>query len=300
MRGMRKLVAPLLLSMVVLSACANASAGRSASGDTGSDGLAQVLRAASVKTLAAGSAHLRFDISIQTSGRTQRFGGDADMNFGGGDPTKIEADMTLQLPSTAGPKLGSMEIVIDAGPVVYIDSPFVAGFLGAKTPWVKIDPSTVPGMSSQLGSLTGGQTDPTGSFGFLYGALDVQRLGHDTVDGSDATHYRATVDLDRALQEVPSAQRTALQQALTGLEQRFGGAGALRFPIDVWVDDTGYLKRVEFRLDVPASTTDAGGSMSMTMTLSNVGGPVDIQPPPSNQVTDIVDLLPQPSATSNG
>jgi hypothetical protein len=36
--------------------------------------------------------------------------------------------------------------------------------------------------------------------------------------------------------------------------------------------------------------------MSVTVTLSNVGQPVDIQPPPANQVTDITDLLPQSSS----
>lgn len=293
---MRKALAPLFLSALVLSACANAPAGQSSSGGTGATGLAQVLQRASAKTLAAGSAHMQFDFSVQTTGKPQHFGGDADMNFGGNDPTRVEADMTMQLPKTPGLKLGSMEVIIDAGPVLYVNSPFLGGVLGAKTPWVMIDPNTVPGMSSQLGSLTGGQTDPTGSFGFLYGVVDVTSLGHDTVDGVDATHYRATVDLDRALREIPAAQRAALQRALKSLEQRSGSDSLARFPIDVWVDANGFLKRFQYRFDVP--TSSAGGSMLVTMTLSNVGRPVNIQPPPADQVTDITDLLPQPTASA--
>ncbi len=164
--------------------------------------------------------------------------------------------------------------------------------LGAPTPWIKIDPATVPGMAGQLGSLTGGQSDPTGSLTMLYGLVDVKEIGVEAVDGAQATHYRATFDLSKALEQIPAAHREALQQAIDGMKQQAGGQDLTDMPIDIWVDGDGYLKQLQYLFEIPEGTTGDGGSFGMTMTLSNVGDPVDIQPPPADQVTDILDLAP--------
>jgi hypothetical protein len=294
-QGMRKtLVTSALVAIsVALAACANAPAHPS----NARDDPAAVLLAASAKTQAAGSAHMAFLFSIQTGGKTQSFTGDADIDFGGGDPTKAEAHMTFAFPKTSGFDMGSMEMTLDAGPVIYIRSKLFTGFLGSPTPWIKIDPSTVPGLSSQLGSLTGGQADPTGSLGMLYGLVDVKDLGADTIEGEPATHYRATFDLSKALREIPAARRAALQQAIDGLEKQTGGT-LPQMPFDVWIDAKGYLKKFGYQLDVPAGTGQTSGSFAMTITLSDVGAPVDIQPPPADQVTDIADLMPATSTSS--
>ena len=294
--GMRKPFVTSALVAIALTACANAPAPSSNGVPTDP---AAVLEAASVKTQAACSAHMAFSFAIQTGGQAQSFTGDADINFGGGDPTKTEAHMRFAFPKSAGFNMGSMEMTLDAGPVIYLRSKLFSSFLGSTTPWIKIDPATVPGMSSQLGSLTGGQADPTGSLGLLYGLVDVKKIGVDTVDGADATHYQATFDLAKALKEIPAAQRGALQQAIDGLQKQSGSADLARMPIDVWVDAKGYLKQFRYRLEVPQSDSRTGGTFEMTLTLSDVGAPVDIQPPPADQVTDIADLMPTGTTSSS-
>ncbi|MGZ5299512.1 MAG: hypothetical protein ACXWDU_07520, partial [Actinomycetota bacterium] len=63
-------------------------------------------------------------------------------------------------------------------------------------------------------------------------------------------------------------------------------------PIELWVDDDGFLKKAQVALDL--STVDpelAGRSFSLTFTFSDVGEPISIEVPPASQVTDITDLL---------
>jgi hypothetical protein len=285
---MRKLVAGLVF-VFSLAGCANAPGAGDAGGATDP---AAILIAAAEKTEAAGSAHLAFDFSIRSGDTAQSFSGDADVNFGDGDPATAEAHMRFAFPKTLGMDIGSMEMTLDAGPVVYLRSPVFTEMLGAPTPWIKIDPATVPGMAGQLGSLTGGQSDPTGSLTMLWGLVDVKEVGVEAVDGAQATHYRATFDLSKALEQIPAAHREALQQAIDGLKQQTGGQDLTDMPIDIWVDGDGYLKQLQYLFEIPEGATGDGGSFGMTMTLSNVGDPVDIQPPPADQVTDILDLTP--------
>jgi hypothetical protein len=286
---MRNIVAALVLA-VSLAGCANAP---SADGGSAAADPAAILIAAAEKTQAAGSAHLAFDLSVGSGDTAQSFTGDADVNFGNGDPATAEAHMRFALPETLGMDIGSIEMTLEAGPVIYLRSPVFTEMLGAPTPWIKIDPATVPGMAGQLGSLTGGQSDPTGSMTMLYGLIDVEEIGADTIDGAQATHYRASFDLSKALEQIPAAHREALQQAIDGLRRQTGGQDLTDMPIDIWVDSDGYLKRLQYLLELPdGATGSSGGSFGMTMTLSNVGAPVDIQPPPADQVTDILDLAP--------
>ena len=284
---MRNLVAGLVLA-VSLVGCANAPS----AGDGGGADPAAILIAAAEKTEAAGSAHLAFAFSVQSGDTAQSFTGDADVNFGNGDPATAEAHMRFAFPKTLGMDIGSMEMTLDAGTVVYLKSPVFTEMLGSPTPWIKIDPATVPGMAGQLGSLTGGQSDPTSSLTMLYGLVDVKEIGVEAVDGTQATHYRATFDLSKALEQIPAAHREALQQAMDGMKQQTGGQDLTDLPIDIWVDGDGYLKQLQYLFEMPEGATGDGGTFGMTMTLSNVGDPVDIQPPPANQVTDILDLAP--------
>jgi hypothetical protein len=286
---MRNIVAALVLA-VSLAGCANAP---SADGGSAAADPAAILIAAAEKTQAAGSAHLAFDLSVGSGDTAQSFTGDADVNFGNGDPATAEAHMRFALPETLGMDIGSIEMTLEAGPVIYLRSPVFTEMLRAPTPRIKIDPATVPGMAGQLGSLTGGQSDPTGSLTMLYGLIDVEEIGTDTIDGAQATHYRATFDLSKALEQIPAAHREALQQAIDGLRRQTGGQDLTDMPIDIWVDSDGYLKRLQYLLELPEGATgSSGGSFGMTMTLSNVGAPMDIQPPPADQVTDILDLAP--------
>jgi len=295
--SVKKLAGALALALA-LTACANspsstggASTIAGARSADASDP-ASILQAAAARTQAAGSARMAFAFAVEAKGKSRSFEGRADLSFGDGGPAEAEARMRFTLPKTKGADLGSFEMIMVAGPVIYLSSPLFSSLLGAKTPWVKIDPSTVPGFSDQLGSLTGGQADPSGSLGLLYGLVDVKEVGVETVDGVQATRYQAVLDVTKALDQVPAEQRASLRKVIENMRQQGPGGDLSAMPVDVWVDGDGYLKRFAFRLEVPASGTGGSGAFSMTVTLSNVGEPIDIQPPPADQVTDVADLVP--------
>jgi hypothetical protein len=136
--------------------------------------------------------------------------------------------------------------------------------------------ASVPGM----GSATPSPSDP---FELLEGVVDVQVVGSDTIDGEAATHYRATVDLQAALDRVPEDRRAEVDRALEKLREH-GDLDPSEIPFDVWLAD-GLVKRVGFQLSV-----DGSGSLSATLTLSDVGATFSIDPPPADQVTDLSEL----------
>lgn len=297
--GVKKVAGAVVLALA-LTACANSPSSMGGASTTavarGADASdpASILQAAAAKTQAAGSARMEFAFAIEVNGKSRSFAGEADLSFGGGDPAKAEARMRFTFPKTKGTDLGSLEMIMDAGPVIYLSSPLFSSMLGVKTPWVKIDPSTVPGFSDQLGSLTGGQTDPSGSLGLLYGLVDVKEVGVESIDGAQATRYQAVLDVTKALDQVPEAQRASLRQVIENMRQQGPGADLSAMPVDVWVDGDGYLKRFRLQLEIPKSGAGGagGGAFTMTVTLSNVGDPIDVQPPPADQVTDIAELVP--------
>jgi hypothetical protein len=182
-----------------------------------------------------------------------------------------------------------MEMIVARGPVIYLNADALAAMFPVETPWIKLDPSTMGGGWSDMSSLGGGQTDPSSTFGFLYGAFDVEEIGEETIDGEPATHYRATIDLEAALDQVPTAQRGTLRKAIRSLREQAGGT-VPELPVDVWVA-AGLLKRMSygFTMDAP-NGMDGTVTMAATMTLSDVGASFKIDPPPADQVTDLGDL----------
>ena len=123
--------------------------------------------------------------------------------------------------------------------------------------------------------------------------MTVEEVGADTVDGSDATHYRATVDLVKLLpllaDMAPDKPTDAeMQNAKDQLEK----LGLQTLPIELWVDGDGFLKQMQLALDLSKMDPDhPGTSFSLTLTFSDIGEHISIDVPPASQVTDISDLL---------
>lgn len=123
-------------------------------------------------------------------------------------------------------------------------------------PWLAVDltNSPLPGLSSLNTSemLQG-----------LDGAAGVRALGVEDVAGVKTTHYAVTVDAKQALESLGmtgAAPTAELPKRLT---------------YDVWVDDQDLVRRI---------ATDIS-SVSLDMTFSDYGEPVDISAPPADQVT---------------
>ena len=158
--------------------------------------------------------------------------------------------------------------------------------LGKK--WVKIDLSKlsgIPGLSSLESNPT--TSDPSDVLQALRSVSDsVVAEGNQRVDGVQTTHYRAELSLDHLADAVPSADRAAAQQALSGIEQ---AAGADEIPVDVWVDGQHLVRRVQMSMDLGSA---AAQTMTETVTvdLSHYGPQSPPALPPSGDVQTLSSL----------
>jgi hypothetical protein len=297
---MRRFVACLSLVALSLVGCANAPAPTS-SGDP-----LQALLDASQKTTEAGSARMTLDLTIATPDHTVRITGTAEYEMVKNDPKSLREHVTLQIPSFApGVPGGAIEMVLDRGdegPVIYFQAPMITAFLGASTPWVKLDPSELPQTDGNLGAAAGA-ANPAAMLALLKDSISVKQAGSGTIDGVDATHYIATVDLMKVMSHFAAltsgADPAQTSPAISKAQDQLEKLGLLNVPADIWVDGDGYFKQLHIAVDVedPSSSDGATTSIELTLNLSDIGSHFSITAPPSSQVTDITDLTPS-GATS--
>lgn len=179
---------------------------------------------------------------------------------------------------------GNIRLIIE-GTTIYMEMPN-AEELGLPTAWVKMDAEDMTGMQG-MGELQQMSNDPTKSMALLHGVSDdVTEVGTEDVRGAPTTHYRATIDLENARDEVPEDARAFLQQQIDVL-------GASTMPIEVWIDDAGRVRRQRVDLDMAKmaqATPGAPTNLTMTFEVFDFGAPVDAEPPPADEVTDFAEL----------
>jgi len=189
--------------------------------------------------------------------------------------------------------LGSSTLRMDmitAGTDVYVKLPsgLTATMPSLGNKWIKVDLSKlsgIPGLSSLESNPT--TSDPTDVLQALRSVSDsVVAEGNQRVDGVETTHYRAELSLDHLADAVPSADRAAAQQALSGVEQ---AAGTDEIPVDVWVDGQHLVRRVQMSMDLGSA---AAPSMTETVTvdLSDYGTQSPPAIPPASDVQDLSSL----------
>jgi len=250
------------------------------------------LVAAIQKTSEAGSARMAIDLTVTSPERSLHVTGDVAYVLDPADPTSLRERVLLDIPSMGMMPGGEVELIVGKGSVVYVRAPMLASFIPAKTPWIKLDPSALPQQPGGVGAATAA-LDPAAILAALEGAISVDEVGTETVDGADATHYRATVDLVKLLPSIAELAPEAPSDAeMQEAEDQLKKLGLETLPIDLWVDGDGYLKQVRFALDLSTVAPDgAGASFSVTLTLSDIGEDITIDVPPASQVTDLTDLL---------
>lgn len=227
---MRRVAVALLVLPLALAACGGGggSKGSSASASTP----LEAVKAATKKTLAAGTETIKLTISGTTGGQS------LSMTGSGAIDTK-----------TLG---GTMHLKLDAGPVattfdevftpkfVYLKSPLLAGQLPPGKSWIKVDTSAAEkasGISSNLMA-----QNPADELKKLQDLKSATKVGTDAL----GTHYKATVDTSK----LPASVRK------TGV----GG-------YDVWVGADGYIRRIEVGasgVSVTVDFTDVGKPVTVT------------------------------------
>jgi hypothetical protein len=137
-------------------------------------------------------------------------------------------------------------------------------------PWVKIDleqAGKAAGLDSYLRFGAGG--DPTQLLTSLRGLGKLDKKGTETVRGVSTTHYKGTIDLKK----------------VQGGEQLTQIAGTSKLPVDVWVDENGFVRRQKWT----EKLSGEGGEQTdveIAMDLYDFGAPVVALVPPPRDVTD--------------
>ena len=243
-------------------ACALALAGCGSGGGTTNAVSIKALKTAAATTAQAESMRFTVDQRIDFGGRQITLHADGVSSADGN-----QAQVTLTSPLT-----GDVEVRVIDG-VVYVkvgDGP-IGNLLHTDKPWIRFDPG-----ASEFGGLidpTEGATPQAGLELLQSVSGDVETIGDDTVAGRHAVHYRASID-------------PAKVASLPGLDNEHGSV-----PVDVWIDDQDRVVKVETTvapgmLGLPG----LGGSLSMTMEVTEFGVPVNVTPPPDDQVGDLRDL----------
>lgn len=257
-------------------------------------GLGRVAEAATTTTDAQTA---RFSVATELEGTDDPMLAEAGSTQGEGviDFEANRGQLTMQLPDMSGAMpddapadgedpmadLPSELVTVFDADVVYTQ---VATEEGMR--WLRIDVTEMAG-----GAQTGNQ-DPTAGLELLRGADDVEEVGEEEVRGDATTHYRATLDLERARDEAPEEQRAAMDQAIAQL-------GSNELPVEVWLDEEDRVRRMRYAIDLAQMEIDAAGDAALqgtittTMEFWDFGVEVDVSPPPDEEVVTLEELQQQ-------
>lgn len=244
----------------------------------------QSVASAATKTAGTQSAKFHMDLS-ETVGPIGPLHFTAD---GVSDNASHSADMTMDLSSIAtlagqagGADQWKAHLILDgsgSSPVLYLQLPALDKYLNGKT-WVKAD---LAAMAQKAGTSitqllqTAGNQDPTKALQMLESVGNVTKVGTETIDGVDTTHYSGTIDVKKVA-ALLGAQAKALDQAKV-----------TSIPIDVWIGSDGLVRRMHEHLTYGANGANA--TTDLTVDLSDFGVKTSIQAPPADQTVDVSTL----------
>jgi hypothetical protein len=251
--------------------------------------------AAATKTQDAGAARIRVAMAISAPqlGKALRMGG-----TGAIDGTSAQLNFKLAsmlgqmgLPSSMG-SLSQLqhstikEIALEENGdhVIYMRLGFLSSQLPGGKQWIKLDVSKLGKAAGlDLGKLMSGtQFQPSDMLRMLTSeGAKIQKVGPATVDGVATTHYRATIDLAKALQS--QGLKSPLLNGITS-QMKTITAG-------VWIGKDGLVRRIHVSYKVPHGPLPM--RMAMTMSLYDYGAHVSIAAPPSSQVFDATSFAQQ-------
>jgi hypothetical protein len=234
---------------------------------------AQAVLAAGQKTSASDSARVAFKATFT--------GANHGEITGEGVIADRKGRLTMDLGGLAGLGSGQAEVVFD-GLVYYMKLPPGSGVeLPAGKEWFKLDIGKLgesQGLDlSQLEQLS--QSDPSQALDLLQGASeDFHEVGSAEVRGESTTHYQGTIDLQQVVAEASPDAKDMYQRLL-----QLSGADTL--PMDVWIGDDGYVRKLRFIEQVGES------SVTVDEELYDFGTDEQVTVPSDDEVIDITALL---------
>lgn len=220
------------------------------------------VRSASANTVKAGSATFTMSLNLASGGSTSTISGSGAFDY-----AKKVGTISVQLPTalTQGKKAAIKEVVTPT-------ALYMSGELfGQPGKWVKVDVSKL-GLSGLAN-----QTDPSQMTKTLEAITTGTKVGPETVDGVETTHYRGTLDATKAYAALSGKARDLVTQAGVTLPKTI--------PFDAWVDGQGRLvKLVE---DFTITANKQTQKMHLQMGLKDFGKPVSVHVPSGSELVSV-------------
>jgi hypothetical protein len=263
----RRLFVLIALVAVVAVACGGGGAGEAS---------IKTIKAAADNTQAAGSEQFTIHMSLDAAGRHVEMNG-SGVATTDGPRARVELDV--------GGVATIEEIVVDRVIYLSLDGLPGAGALPDGKKWFSIDLDALAGQfGANLDDLFGQtrNSTPTQALEYLRALSgDVQTIGDDTVAGEHAVHYRAAIDYSKVVDELPDLPAS--------VQEKLAALGTL--PVDVWIDDHDRVVKMRYTVDAASLGTGVQGTAEITMEITAFDVPVDVQPPPPDEVVSVSDVL---------
>lgn len=253
----------LTITWLVVLATLLAGCGTRGTGGVSVDDGRSVLAAAPAAVRDAGTAHLTMTMDFAGQGvpAGARFEAVGQQDF---DRRMLSMEGTMS--GVPAEMASSMSFIITPD-AMYLQMFGIREQLGVD--WIRIGFEEISAETGvDMADLMGNQTfSPTAMLDQLAGVTDdIEVIGQDVVRGVATTHYRATIDAQKALETVPESSRETLRTMLAEAQLD-------EYVVDVWLDEDGLLRRQT--MDVEAM----GITQSITFEMFDYGAPVDIQVP---------------------
>jgi hypothetical protein len=257
---MKKGALLLLVAPLGLAACGGGSKAQV----TRVDPVAYV-KSSAQKTGGLTSEHMTLNATVSAAGQSFSMKGSGDYV---NKPRQSTIDMSVSLMGHDVTFTG-----VQDGTVMYLRSPVLASRLPAGKNWMKLDLGKLA-QSHGIDYSSLMSRSPTQALEQVEAAGSVTRMGAETIDGVDTTHYQVTkIDVSK----LPQGAK------LQGLANVSYG------PIDVWIGNKdGYIYRESASFTV--SVDGQSSSTSTQFDFSNFGEKVNVTVPPASEVFDATSL----------
>ena len=174
--------------------------------------------------------------------------------------------------------------VVQDGDVGYVRFPAFDERLPEGKSWIRSDGDTVSTDFDFDQFEQFAQSDPRDVLESLQGVTsDVDVVGTETLRGVSTTHYRAVVDPQELAKDAPQGQKEKTESFLDELTTQ---SGVGEIPLDLWIDDSGLVRKLSMAVSASDATTGQSGDVSLAFELWDYDEPVAIELPPASEVVD--------------
>ncbi|MEU2561777.1 DUF6612 family protein [Streptomyces longispororuber] len=272
----RKRVASAALAALLLAGGAVACGSEEKSDRAGED----ISPAAAVKKAAEKSEKLtsfsfRMKGQLPGEGKVQ---GEASMAT---EP--LAMSMKMSAPAQ-GPEKMEIRVVGDG---VYLGGGKAAAESDGKR-WIKFDAKSMgkgaPNKPAPSSATATAEQNPAAQSTLFTGSDDLEKVGEETVDGTETTHYKGTVTLDQMRAAIDKKDPKTRERQEKGLKQ-YEDMGIDKLTMDMWIDGEDHTK--QFRAQGDADK----GKFDTTITFFDVNKPVKVTAPPKNEVMDLAEMM---------